>query len=279
MKTYEPYRGPSCPTGQHAEHDPEPGSTKINEVCDCPWLVVASTTPEPHVTTWSRRELERMIKEADEGYFDPAHLPPRHNESRFMSPSKARLFELFDAGDVLGAVQTLLAGIVFDQVVWDGQAKCLSLRVSRIGADAEWLNLFLSSERGQYTARGPAAGGDPDTIEGVWQEQPKGELLSAEVTRDLVDRVRDDRLRELVAGKLGTVKVDSTTVVGQGNLHFTGTVPPGPVADLIRGEGLAHVSLEQDGWVDEPLPGMPNLTADIIAPALQALKELGSETS
>lgn len=234
MKTYEPWRGPLCPTGRHAEQDPtgpdgEPLSGdearlshRFNEACDCPWLVVTSTTPYPHQTAWTRRELDRMIKEMDEGYFDPAHYPRRAGKSMFLPAIQQRILELLDRGDRLGAAQTTLGELRFDQVAWDSYCGCLSLRTTSYSDDGpqhEWLQLWLDGvgEHGQYTARADQPGGDADTIDGVWEERP-GLLRAQEDAKTVITASVRGQVRELLAREAS----------------------PGDAS-----------------WRDEPLPGMP----------------------
>jgi hypothetical protein len=222
VKQYDPYRGPFCPTGQHEATDPKDGDGNplapdlararrlFNEECTCPWLVVTSTTPVPHMTSWSRRELDTLIREADRGFFDPVHYPPRNNASQFMSPSKQRLLELLDMGDTVGAIQALMVGLEFDRVTWDPEQSCLSLRYTQFGASGighEWLQIFVAAEDGQYTARGPQAGGNPETIDGLWSEPDPQEQAERAAQRVLVDSTRA-QVRGLV-GALPTVKADS----------------------------------------------------------------------
>lgn len=234
MKTYEvPHRGPQCPTGRHAANDPvddrgepiyedEAARLRVfNEVCDCPWLTVASTTPEPHTTSWTRRELENLIKEMDAGHFDPKHFPPRNNASRFMPPDRQYLLQLLDGDDKLGAVQHLLTSIKFDRIVWDPVSTCLSLRRQVYGRDGrivqEWLQLHFDAQAGhQYTARGETPGGNPDTIDGLWEEAPAQVTAEQAQTRALIDGSR---------------------------LQITGLVSNALELDNPAGQG----------WVDEPL--------------------------
>jgi hypothetical protein len=227
VKSYEPpWRGPNCPTGRHEKTDPsadQPGP--YNEECDCAWLTVASNTPVSHVTTWNRRELENLIREMDNGHFDPAHFPPRQGASRFMSPDVQRVLEQIQAGDRLGAVQTLLGAMTFDQVMWDPQSGCLSLRrteLGELGFVHEWLQLWLKGgqDRGQYSARGDEAGGDPDTIDGLWSE--------------------DTDPPPIMVG--GFVLSDNARA------QLTAAVQP--AAD----EAATPLQQHEPGWRDEPLP-------------------------
>lgn len=229
-----PHRGPNCPTGRHAADDPrdEQGEPlpeheavkqrRFNEVCDCPWLTVSSSTPVPHATTWTRRELENMIRNADEGYFDPQHFPPRLNQTRFMSPDRQYLLQLLDVDDRLGAMQHLLTGIKFDRVVWDPASLCLSLRRQAWGHPVEeWLQLHFD-EAGQYSARADTPGGSPDTIDGLWEEAPVEVTAAAAETRALIDASR---------------------------LQISGKV-----AIAVESESAAVVPPDGQGWVDIPLP-------------------------
>jgi hypothetical protein len=252
VKTYDvPHRGPHCPTGRHAADDPvdESGEPlqpdeaarqrRFNEVCDCAWLKVASTTPEPHITTWNRRELENIIKEMDKGHFDPQHFPPRNNASRFMSPTRQRLLELLDADDPIGAVRHLLTGIEFDRVAWDPESACLSLRRRAYGrTEDEWLQLHLGAEAGRYTASGPKPGGNPETIVGVWEEAPAEQLAARAEAKALIDGSR----RQITGQVASLLELDNPTLIR--------SALPGrdPGDDL--------------GWVDIPLPGFDELRGD-----------------
>lgn len=190
MKTYDVHRGPQCPTGRHEIED---GATRPNPDCDCTWLVIGSSTPVPHTTGFKLRELERLVKEADEGYFDPAWYPQRKG-SRFLSPFVQRLVELAET-DPLGAAQNLLSTINFDQVAWDPATGCLSLRARRFGSSGvehEWLQLWLSGsdDREQWAARAQSAGGDGETIEGIWSEPLAIEETPAAIELDEASRAR-----------------------------------------------------------------------------------------
>jgi len=300
VKQYEPWRGPHCPTGQHAATDPTDGAGepispdeaakthRFNEECTCPWLVATSTTPVAHMTSWTRRELDRLIQEADNGYFDPRHYPPRRNQSRFLPPLQQRLLELLDGGDELAAVQTLLGNVSFDRVTWHAETRCLSLRRQSFGAagvEHEWLQLFLESDAGQYTARADAPGGDVDTIDGLWEERPV-ELAEAVQTRSLVDGARG-QVRSLVRGVIQAggvrVPVDVTDISEQGGMTVAhGTFPSGEAfviaqqgdrtaigidpallatGGIVTGPVLVGEGDIAQGWRDEPLP-LDELRAD-----------------
>lgn len=199
MKTYDVHRGPHCPTGKH---ETEPGATQPNPNCDCIWMVVGSSTPVPHTTGFNRRELERLVKEADDGFFDPAHLPPRHG-SRFLSPFLQRLLELAE-GDPMGAAQQLLASLVFDQVAWDSATGCLSLRQRKFtgaGIEHEWLQLWLrgDEDREQWVTRADEAGGEQATIDGLWFEPLAIEEGPGRIELDDASRAR---MRSTLMGEL-----------------------------------------------------------------------------
>lgn len=140
MKTYEPRRNNECPNGLHAAYDPAKDPTQ-NE-CTCPWLIIQSSTPVQHLTSWNRRETENFIREVDRGYFDPPGYPKRSG-SMFLSPAMQRLLDVAEKEPVAAAL-TLLAGSgsglpPFDAVAWDAQDAVLSLRVGGGG----WWHLFL----------------------------------------------------------------------------------------------------------------------------------------
>jgi hypothetical protein len=145
VKTYEPRRNNECPNGIHATYNPDLDPTQ-NE-CTCPWLVIASSTPVQHLTSWSRRELENVIRETDRGYFDPPGYPLRSN-SMFLSPNMQRLVDMAEKEPVAAAL-TLLAGAAshgdsglppFDAIAWDAEDACLSIRVGNAGG---WRRLWL----------------------------------------------------------------------------------------------------------------------------------------
>jgi hypothetical protein len=298
VKQYEPYRGPGCPTGRHAEHDPKDGDGRplgpdeaarlhaFNEVCDCPWLVVTSTTPVHHMTSWTRRELERFIDEADNGYFDPGHYPPRNGKSQFMPPLQQRLLLLLEQGRKLAAVQVLLGELIFDGAAWDPATGCLSLRhhAWTANADHEWLQLWLKGgaegEREQYTATSHEPGGSPDTIDGLWEESPV-EQAQLDEQAALIDGARA-QVRELVRGviKVGDTEmpVELTNVTMQDGFTVAhGAFPSGqPVmvaqrepldveeVTMARGgvtDSAAAAAEESQGWVDVPLP-LPEITQE-----------------
>lgn len=250
MKQYDPYRGPGCPSGKHEEHDPRDDSGRplgpdeaarlgvFNEVCDCPWLVVTSTTPVHHMTSWTRREVERLIKEADDGYFDPRHLPPRNGRSQFMPPLQQRLLLLLEQGKTLAAVQYLIGNLAFDRVAWDPATACLSLRHETWKADGgvqyEWLQLWLNGTDGddltsQFSAMADAPGGNPETIDGIWEERDRADVLAEDANRQAIAGARP-QVRELVSA----------------------TLARGGVTD----EALERAE-ESQGWVDIPLPFPP----------------------
>lgn len=140
MKTYEPRRNNECPNGLHATYDPAKDPTQ-NE-CTCPWLIIQSTTPVPHLTSWNRRETENVIREMDRGYFDPPGYPKRTG-SMFLSPAMQRLLDVAEKEPVAAAL-TLLAGSgsglpPFDAVAWDAEDACLSVRVPGLGWRRLWL--------------------------------------------------------------------------------------------------------------------------------------------
>ena len=175
------------------------------------------------------------MKEADDGFFDPAHLPPRHG-SRFLSPFLSRLLDLAQS-EPLGAAQQLLSSLTFDQVAWDPQAGCLSLRQRRFGADGvehEWLQLWLrgsNEEQEQSAARSHAAGGGAATIQGLWSQPLAIEEGPA--------RIEVDGLRDQIRAATAAVQAEFIDP-----LIADGTVP----------DGTTLVYDESPPWQDEPLP-------------------------
>lgn len=206
------------------------------------WMIVGSSTPVPHTTGFNRRELERLVKEADDGFFDPEHLPKRHG-SRFLSPFLQRLLDLAQT-EPLGAAQQLLSSLTFDQVAWDPQAGCLSLRQRRFGADGvehEWLQLWLrgsNDEQEQSAARGQAAGGGAATIQGLWSQPLAIEEGPA--------RIEVDGLRDQIRAVTAAVQQEFIDP-----LIADGTVPPGTTLEC--DESQLRDQPTQD-WQDEPLP-------------------------
>lgn len=140
MKTYEPRRNNTCPNGLHPDYDPAKDPS-LNE-CTCPWLIIQSSTPVQHLTSWNRRETENFIREVDRGYFDPPGYP-RRTGSMFLSPAMQRLLDVAEKEPVAAAL-TLLAGSgsglpPFDAVAWDAEDACLSVRVPGLGWRRLWL--------------------------------------------------------------------------------------------------------------------------------------------
>lgn len=173
MKTYEPRRNNECPNGLHATYNPALDPTQ-NE-CTCPWLVIASSTPVQHLTSWSRRELENVIRETDRGYFDPPGYPLRSN-SMFLSPNMQRLVDMAEKEPVAAAL-TLLAGAAahgdsglppFDAIAWDAEDACLSLRTGGGGWRRLWLGHTNVDAMTDHDAYKPG-GADPVLL---WADHP-----------------------------------------------------------------------------------------------------------
>lgn len=167
MKTYDPRRRASCPTGVHDEGLPEP--------CPCPWLVIQSDTPHQHITTFSRREVDTLIREVDRGYIDPEDYPKRRN-SMFVSAHVQRLLELAET-DPLAAALQILGALPITAVTYSAADTCLSLRFTPdagLPGDAvdQWAQFWLPEDIDDKSAplRGDVAGGaDPQT---VWEALP-----------------------------------------------------------------------------------------------------------
>lgn len=171
MKTYEPRRNNACPNGVHADYDPD--REPADNECTCPWLVVASTTPVNHLTSWNRRELQTLIRETDGGYFDPPGYPRRVG-SMFLSPPMQRLIDLAEKEPVAAAAALLAGAAVhgdsglppFDAIAWDAQDGCLSLRAG----DAGWRRLWLGPE-GAHTDHDTTTAGGTNPIL-LWADHP-----------------------------------------------------------------------------------------------------------
>lgn len=293
MKQYEPWRGPGCPTGRHEKTDPKDVNGEVisadearlthryNEECDCPWLVVTSTTPREHQTWWTRRELDRLILETDQGYFDPAHYPMRAGKSMFLPPVQQRILELLDANDPLGAVQALLSGLTFDQVTWDPQLGCLSLRRRTFGqGEPEWLQLWLDGTDGrdQYSAKGDAPGGDEGTIDGIWEEsvaELADEQAKAAIAAGVRGQVRElltaDRSAEVVVDVFlpdanAVIPISNPTITAEGpNVIVHGTLPNGDPVMVAQPADLAAASLVEVVVVAEGMdPGEPGTIGNVI---------------
>lgn len=125
MKTYDSRLGgnPACPTGEHEL----PYSKEGTAGCTCPWLIVQSDTPQMHITTWSRAELDVLIREVDRGTFDPADYPRRAG-SRFLSDFVSQLVDVVQRNPV-EALMMLMARARIEQVAWDPAAQSLWLGV------------------------------------------------------------------------------------------------------------------------------------------------------
>lgn len=169
MKTYEPRRNNACPNGLHPDYNPELDPAQ-NE-CTCPWLIIQSSSPVQHLTSWNRRELENFVREFDNGYFDPPGYP-RRERSMFLSASMQRLLDVAQAQPVAAAL-ALLAGSgsglpPFDAITWDGEDACLSLRV----AGGAWWHLFLGHANVEAVTNHDAAkpGGAAPVL--LWADHP-----------------------------------------------------------------------------------------------------------
>jgi len=172
MKTYEPRRDDRCPNPENTGHSPY-GSGQPDE-CTCPWLIIQSTTPVQHLTSWNRRELDNVIREMDNGYFDPPGYP-RRERSMFLSPGMQRLLDVAEKEPVAAAL-TLLAGAgagtglpPFDAIAWDAEDGCLSLRVGNAGG---WRRLWLGHANVDTITDQDAttAGGTAPVL--VWADHP-----------------------------------------------------------------------------------------------------------
>lgn len=169
MKTYEPRRNNECPNGIHATYNPDVDPSQ-NE-CTCPWLIIQSSSPVQHLTSWNRRELDNAIREFDNGYFDPPGYP-RRERSMFLSAPMQRLLDVAQAQPVAAAL-TLLAGSgsglpPFDAIAWDAEDAVLSLRVGGGG----WWHLFLGKSNVEAVTNhddAHAAGAAPVLL---WAEHP-----------------------------------------------------------------------------------------------------------
>lgn len=175
MKTYEPRRNNECPNGLHADYDPAKDPTQ-NE-CTCPWLIIQSTTPVQHITSWNRRETENVIREMDRGYFDPPGYPKRTG-SMFLSPAMQRLLDVAEKSPVAAAL-TLLAGSgsglpPFDAIAWDAEDACLSLRTTppvEHHENATWRRLHLGHANvDAVTDEGYEPGGANPVL--LWADHP-----------------------------------------------------------------------------------------------------------
>lgn len=151
MKEYQPRRSNECPRGIHPPFNPaEPYNA---ENCDCPWLAVRSSTPDEHVTTWSRAELDTLLKNADEGYFDPAEYRLRQG-SMFVAPNVQRLLDVAKSAPAMAAMM-LLAGLMqqgdsapqISALAWDGHS--LAVREGSGG----WVQLTFSADGGASVER------------------------------------------------------------------------------------------------------------------------------
>lgn len=169
MKTYEPRRNNTCPNGLHPDYDPTKDPSQ-NE-CTCPWLIIQSSTPVQHLTSWNRRETENFIREVDRGYFDPPGYPKRTG-SMFLSPAMQRLLDVAEKEPVAAAL-TLLAGSgsglpPFDAIAWDAEDAVLSLRIGGGG----WWHLFLGKSNVEAVTNhddAHAAGANPVLL---WADHP-----------------------------------------------------------------------------------------------------------
>lgn len=169
MKTYEPRRNNECPNGLHADYDPAKDPTQ-NE-CTCPWLIIQSSSPVQHLTSWNRRETENVIREMDRGYFDPPGYP-RRTGSMFLSPAMQRLLDVAEKSPVAAAL-ALLAGSgtglpPFDAIAWDAEDAVMSLRIATGG----WWHLFLGHANTEAVTNhddAHAAGANPVLL---WADHP-----------------------------------------------------------------------------------------------------------
>ena len=169
MKTYEPRRNNECPNGLHADYDPAKDPTQ-NE-CTCPWLIIQSSSPVQHLTSWNRRELENAVREFDRGYFDPPGYP-RRTGSMFLSPAMQRLLDVAEKSPVAAAL-ALLAGSgtglpPFDAIAWDAEDAVMSLRIATGG----WWHLFLGHANTEAVTNhddAHAAGANPVLL---WADHP-----------------------------------------------------------------------------------------------------------
>jgi hypothetical protein len=283
VKTYEPRRNNECPNGIHATYNPALDPTQ-NE-CTCPWLVIASSTPVQHLTSWSRRELENVIRETDSGYFDPPGYPLRSN-SMFLSPNMQRLVDIAEKEPVAAAL-TLLAGAAahgdsglppFDAIAWDAEDACLSLRVAGKGWRRLWLghtNVDAVTDS-SAVINGPGAGGADPVL--LWADHPDT-AAETDLPEGLVatphEPAQDDFAEDItgtalpvfdMAQEADDIAADSTTARIMGDyMPLILTVPADEIPNLKPGHPIYDQAVAAAAPLPRRVPQVPSAIAEASA--------------
>lgn len=179
MKEYTPPRLLPC-NPPHHDHDCDPETCKEPTPCPgfCPKLVIKSAAPagHPHLgpfapdgsailhaVTFTESEVRTLLREADKGYFDLDHMPPR-KDSRFYDPLTAMLVQSLQ-DEPLRALGILLFLGNPQAVAFTAEPPTLAVRDS----EGSWLYLHLDAETlDEWQAPEP----DPDAAEAAPIEFP-----------------------------------------------------------------------------------------------------------